>query len=271
MKKFRLALIQVNAGRDWKKNLARIDRLCREALSRPTDLIALPETFASRDRPSRLAWHAGEVTPQIIQHFQAWACRSQTAFLLGSVVEPSASDRRFYNTSILIDERGKVAARYRKIHLFDIGLKGRVVTSESRHIRPGRRIVIAKVKGVPLGLSICYDLRFPELYRQQARQGARILLVPANFTYETGKAHWETLLRARAIENQAFVAAPGQSGTHPVTGIRSWGHSMVIDPWGKVLKKAGARGEKVLRLELDLASQERLRRDFPVLKHRRLP
>ncbi len=268
IKKLRVACLQTNAGRNWQVNLRRLDRQVDAALRQGARLLAFPETFACRDTAAKLTNNARYVTPVLIDHFRQRARQEGAAFLLGSIMETSPVRNRVYNTSVLISEKGKVAAKYRKIHLFDIALRGKVTIRESRHILPGCRVVTGTALGVKVGLSVCYDLRFPELYRRLAHQGARIFFVPANFTHTTGKAHWEVLLRARAIENQAFVVAPGQSGTHPDTGIRSYGSSLVIDPWGEPLRQAPISGEHVLVTDLDLSEQARLRRSFPVLRHR---
>ena len=217
--------------------------------------------------PSRqLSKIASQVTPLVIDEFQKWARQNKTAVLLGSILEP-APGGKFYNTSLLISEYGKIAARYRKIHLFDNRLKN-VKSRESRHIARGHKIVTGKVWGIRAGLTVCYDLRFPELFRQLVRKGARVIFVPSNFTFETGKAHWEILLRARAIENLAFIAAPAHTGTHPSTGIRRFGTSLIIDPWGEILQKGSLSREQILIADLDLARQTALRKVFPVLSHR---
>lgn len=271
MKRYlRLACIQNNAGSDWKKNLIRVNDLVKKALRYKVELIAFPETFCARESHDQSSSMAHEVTPRIIWHFCDLAKKNQVAFLLGSVTETSPQKTRFYNTSILISETGRIAARYRKIHLFDIKLKGRVVNRESKWIFPGRRIETGRVWGMRMGLTVCYDLRFPELFRRLVGQGARLVFVPANFTETTGKDHWEVLLRARAIENQIFVVAPGQVGIHPVSKIPSFGTSLVIDPWGRVLARGSQKREEILIAQLDFSFQDRLRREFPVLRHRRL-
>jgi predicted amidohydrolase len=188
--------------------------------------------------------------------------------LLGSIPERIEGSRRIYNTSVLLAPDGHVLATYRKIHLFDIDLPGLEHLKESRGVAPGGAVVVADAAVAPIGLSICYDVRFPELYREEARQGARVLAVPSAFTERTGKAHWETLLRARAIENLAFVFAPAQVGVHG-RGRSSHGHSMIVDPWGTILAQVGD-GEGVAVAELDFDLQDRLRRDLPALTHRRL-
>ncbi|HXV27861.1 MAG TPA: carbon-nitrogen hydrolase family protein [bacterium] len=262
--------MQINAGTDWQKNLKKIDGLTHRALRLKARVIALPETFCARTYSDQFRELAGEVTPQVIRRFQETARQTKTAFLLGSLLELSKEKTRFYNTSYLISEKGKITARYRKIHLFDIFMKKQVKVSESEHIRPGRQIAVGHVWKIRAGLTICYDLRFPELYRRLVRLGSRIIFVPSNFTETTGKAHWEVLLRARAVENQAFIIAPAQVGIHPANGIRSFGTSLVVDPWGNVLARGDRQREGVIMANLRLEFQDWLRRSFPVLKHRAL-
>jgi predicted amidohydrolase len=174
-----------------------------------------------------------------------------------------------HNTSVLIGPDGNTLAHYRKIHLFDIDLPGMEHLKESKAIQPGREPVVAEASFGKLGLSICYDLRFPELYRALTRRGARILAVPSAFTERTGRDHWELLLRARAIENLAYVFAPAQVGEHG-PGRSSWGHAMIVGPWGDVLAEVEEPGEGVALAELDFERQDRLRRELPALDHVRL-
>jgi predicted amidohydrolase len=187
----------------------------------------------------------------------------------GSVLEDAGE--RVFNTSVLLDRAGELVARYRKIHLFDADPPGAVPSRESFVFAPGDEVVVAQTEFGRAGLSICYDVRFPELYRQLAVQGATIAFVPAAFRYETGVDHWEVLLRARAIEDQVFVIAPAQWGTWGAPGRerRNFGQSLVADPWGLVLARA-PDGVGITVAELDLAETERVRRILPALRHRRL-
>lgn len=263
-KKIRVACLQVNAGSDWRKNVRRIEKQIEAARRSHPHLIALPENCFWRGPREQLAEVASQ-TEGLIRHFQTWSRKSKIALLIGSVVERAGAKGKYFNTSVLISETGTIA-RYRKIHLFDVNLKT-VKVQESKTVAAGTKVVTAKVCGVTVGLSICYDLRFPELYRALAEKGSRLLFVPANFTHTTGQAHWEILLRARAIENQCFVIAPAQCGT-PSNGIRSFGTSLIVDPWGKILAKAGQEKEQTLIAELNLQSQQQLMQSFPVLQHR---
>ncbi|BCY06174.1 hydrolase [Actinoplanes sp. L3-i22] len=186
----------------------------------------------------------------------------------GSFHEIGPDEDRTFNTTLLFRPDGSLAASYRKIHLYDVEIAGRVSYQESRTVAPGERTVVAEVDGVPTGLSICYDLRFPELYRQLAIAGAKILVVPAAFMLHTGRDHWEVLLRARAIENQCFVLAAGQIGDHE-PGRTCFGRSMIIDPWGTVLAQAPDT-ESVVLADLDLGRLETIRAELPSLANRRL-
>jgi predicted amidohydrolase len=198
----------------------------------------------------------------------ALARKLNITLLLGSLPEKVVGDARVRNTSVLLGPDGQTLALYRKMHLFDIDLPGMEHLKESRSVVAGNEVVTVQTAFGPVGLSICYDLRFPELYRELVRRGARVLAVPSAFTERTGKAHWEVLLRARAIENLAYVVAPAQVGTH-APGRASHGHALIVDPWGDVLAQV-PDGEGVAVAELDFTRLERLRRELPALSHGRL-
>ena len=195
--------------------------------------------------------------------------RRHGLWLLGGSFPEAAGEGRVFNTSLLLSPEGAIVAAYRKIHLFDVDLRpqGGAEFRESAHVAPGQEVVVAKTPFGGLGLSVCYDLRFPELYRAQSERGVRFLAVPAAFAVETGRDHWEVLLRARAIENQAFVVAPAQCGRHSPERA-SYGRSLIVDPWGLVLARAPDR-PGVIVADCDLAAQDRLRASLPVLAHRR--
>ena len=269
-KNLRVACVQVNASSDWKKNLQSIRKQVEKAAAAKVQLIALPENFCWRGQAKQLSYIANQITPLVLQEFKILARRFRLTFLLGSLIEPSKQKRRYFNTSFLISSEGRIIAKYRKIHLFDISLRNKVVTQESRYIAPGRHITIGKVRNIPVGLTICYDLRFPELFRRLVGLGSEIIFVPSNFTETTGRAHWEILLRARAIENQVFIVAPAQVGKHPANQIQSFGTSLVIDPWGRILARGDRRKEGVLIALLKMDFLRKLRRSFPVLGHRRV-
>jgi len=268
-----VAIAQMTSTADVERNLAMAESLIAQAAARGAALAALPENFA-------FLRSEGEAVPEPQALDGAWvrrmadcARRHRMALLLGSIPERIEGDARVHNTSILLGADGAPIAIYRKIHLFDIDLPGMEHLKESRAVRPGEVLVAADVPlpdggAARLGLTICYDLRFPELYRALVKAGARILAVPSAFTERTGKDHWEVLLRARAIENLAYVIAPAQVGIHG-RGRASHGHALVVDPWGTVIAQV-ADGEGVAVAELDLDRQDRLRRELPALDHVRL-
>ncbi len=226
--------------------------------------------FAFIRREGQRFPHAQAVDGPILDRVRDWARELGVRILAGSIAESAPGSERVYNTSALIGPRGEIDAVYRKMHLFDVDLRagGGGVYTESKSIAPGDEVVVAETEIGPVGLSICYDLRFPELYRAQAERGARWLTVPSAFARQTGKDHWEVLLRARAIENQAFVLAPAQCGVHGPDRA-SHGRSLIVDPWGLVIAQLGDRpGVAVADCSLDELA--RVRESLPVLRHRRL-
>ena len=267
-----VAAAQMTSTADVEKNLAAAEALVAEGARRGATLVGLPENFAFLRSEGEPIPDAQALDGPWVRRMAEAARRHRVAVLLGSLPERIPGDTRVHNTSVLLDATGATRAVYRKIHLFDIDVPGMEHLKESKAVRPGDEPVLAAVEGpggpVALGLTICYDLRFPELYRDLTRRGARVLAVPSAFTDRTGKDHWEVLLRARAIENLAFVFAPAQSGVHG-KGRASHGHAMVVDPWGAVLAQV-PDGEGVAVAELDFDRQDRLRRELPALAHRRL-
>jgi predicted amidohydrolase len=241
----------------------------REAAASGATLIALPEMFAYLRREGQRFPHAQGVDGEIVTRVRGWARELAVRILAGSIAESVPGSERVYNTSVLIGASGAVEAVYRKIHLFDVDLGATGgVFAESKSIAPGEEVVVADTEIGGVGLSVCYDLRFPELYRAQSARGARWLLVPSAFARATGKDHWEVLLRARAIENQCFVLAPAQCGVHSPERA-SHGRSLIVDPWGIVLAQLGdAPGVAIA--DCPLAELERVRASVPALTHRRL-
>ena len=263
------AAIQMNAGPDKPANLERAERLIRVGAARGANLIALPEVFNWRGKRNEQAAAAETLDGQTLTLMSRLARELQIHIVAGSITEqPPHGDSRCYNTSVLLGPDGKQIAVYRKIHLFDIDLPGRVTVRESDTKLAGDDVVTAKTPLGTIGLSICYDLRFPELYRRLTFAGAQIIAIPSAFTFPTGEAHWEALIRARAIENQAYVIAPAQFGPN-VYGYSDYGNSMIVDPWGRVLARASDQ-EGVVVAPIDLEYQERVRRELPALKHARL-
>jgi predicted amidohydrolase len=263
----RVAAVQLNSTADLPANLASADRLTRDAAADGARLIVLPEkwTAIGTDEQSRAA--AQTLDGPAIAWARATARELGVDLVAGSILERVPGQVKLANTSVHVDPEGELRATYRKLHMFDVEVAGRTYR-ESELEQPGEEIVVSQTAdGVPLGLSICYDLRFPELYRILAVRGARVIAVPAAFTLATTRDHWETLLRARAIENQAFVIAANQFGAHP-GGQRSGGRSMIVDPWGLILAQAPDR-EGYALAELDLERQLEIRAQLPSLANRR--
>jgi deaminated glutathione amidase len=263
------AVVQMRSTADVAANLATASRLVEEAAARGAHFVSLPENFAFLRSEGEPVPEAQAIDGEWVARMGALARAHRLLLLLGSLPERAPGDTRVYNTSVLIGRDGRTLACYRKIHLFDIDLPGIAHLKESRAVIPGEDVVVADTELGAIGLSICYDLRFPELYRRQATRGARVLAVPSAFTDRTGKDHWEVLLRARAIENLAYVVAAAQWGAH-APGRASHGHALIVDPWGSVLAQV-PDGEGVALAELDFDRQDRLRRELPALSHIRLP
>ena len=272
-----IAAVQMTSGEDVDANLERCRELVREAATAGALIVGLPENFAylgsSQDHRLAIAEElpsAGERQEPgpILTAMRALALKAGVWLLLGGFPERGRDGTRIRNTSLLLDPEGTIVAVYRKLHLFDVDVPGGRRFRESETVEPGSDVVVAATPWGGLGLSICYDLRFPELYRAMAAQAARIIAVPSAFTYETGKDHWHVLLRARAIENQAYVMAPAQFGAHGPTR-RSYGHALVVDPWGAVIAECGDQEGFALG-RLDFAYQDKVRAALPCLGHRRI-
>jgi deaminated glutathione amidase len=264
-----VAALQMTSGNDRDANLAIAERLLQAAAERGARIAVLPENFslmAVRDAERRAHAEADGSGP--VQDFLGrTAARLGIWIVAGSVPLRLASGERHAQACLVYDAQGERAARYDKIHLFDVELPDRAESyRESAHMAPGEQVVAVDTPAGRLGLSVCYDLRFPELYRRLQVEGAQWLIVPAAFTATTGAAHWEALLRARAIENLCYVVASAQWGTHP-NGRQTWGHSLVVDYWGRILTEL-AEGEGVVTAALDLHAQAEARRKFPALAHR---
>jgi deaminated glutathione amidase len=262
----RAAAIQINSTQDVERNLASADRHVRAAAADGAELIVLPEKWSVLGTGADLRAGAQPLDGEAIAWARATARELGVDLIAGSISERVEGSEKLRNTSVHIGPGGEVAAVYRKLHLFDVEVDG-TRYAESEHEDPGDEPVLTTARGVEVGMSICYDLRFPELYRGLALRGARILTVPAAFTLATTRDHWEVLLRARAIENQAFVIAPNQIGEHP-PGNRSGGRSMIIDPWGLVLAVAPDKETHVIA-DLDMEQLAAVRERLPALRHAR--
>jgi predicted amidohydrolase len=264
-----VAVIQLNSQEDVSANLVRVRALVEDAAKAGAELVALPENFAfmgPEDDKRRIAERVpdGPIAKAVIESARA----AKVWVVAGGMPEASDDADRPFNTSLLVAPDGSLAARYRKVHLFDVDLPDGTKLFESKATTAGSEPVVHDLGEAKLGMTICYDLRFPELYRKLVGAGVRIVTVPAAFTLTTGKDHWHVLLRARAIENQVFVLAAAQHGKHP-KGRQTYGKSLIVDPWGDVLAQC-AEGEGFAIARLDFAAQDRVRASLPCLSHRRM-
>jgi predicted amidohydrolase len=266
----RVAAIQLNSTGEVARNVETAERLVRGAAADGAELAVLPEKWNLLGDSATLLQGAEPLDGPTVSAARSWARELGIHLVAGSIAERSDDLDKSFNTSILIGPEGELEASYRKIHMFDVDVGG-VAYRESEHEEPGDEIVTAELggalEGVTIGMSVCYDLRFPELYRILAVRGATVITVPSAFTLETGRDHWDVLLRARAIENQAFVVAANQIGEAP-PHYRSYGRSAILDPWGVVLAQAPDE-ECFIAADLDLDLQDRVRRMLPSLANRR--
>jgi predicted amidohydrolase len=263
----RAAAVQLNSTDDLKGNRAAADRLVRAAVANGAELVVLPEKWNALGTREQMAAAAEPLDGPSISWARELAAELAIDLVAGSIVERVQGRAKTMNTSVHVGPDGEVRAVYRKIHMFDVEVDG-TVYRESDEEDPGDEVVVSELDGgVTLGMSVCYDLRFPELFRILALRGAEILVIPSAFTLATTRDHWETLLRARAIENQCFVVAPNQIGAHP-PGPRSGGRSLIVDPWGLPLAMA-SDGETAIVAELDLDRLSDVRRTLPSLANRR--
>ena len=268
----RVALVQTTTPADPSEGLAHVAPLIRRAVQGGARLVLTPEgtNLLVQDRDRREALLADEGDDGAVAGLKALAAELGVWLLIGSAIVKSgrADDARAANRSLLIDDRGETVARYDKLHVYDVDLPTGERWRESAAVRPGERAVVAPTPWGGLGLTVCYDVRFPHLFRTLARAGADMIAVPAAFTVPTGEAHWETLLRARAIETGCFILAPAQGGSH-ADGRRTWGRSTVVGPWGEVIGRLDHDRPDVLFADLDLSAVGRARRAVPQLTHDR--
>lgn len=267
---FLAAAVQLTCTSDEPANLATASALIGLAAATGASLVVTPEnTNFLGPHPDKVA-RAQPIGGEVTQRFAELARKHKIHLVLGSFNEKSDEPKRVYNTSVLFGPDGDVLAAYRKLHLFDVDVNPETRFKESDTCKPGEDVVVADTALGKIGLTICYDLRFPELYRALVDRGAEIITIPSAFTLTTGKDHWEPLVRARAIETQTYVLAPGQHGHHDDAGLRqSWGHSMIVDPWGAVIGQA-SDGPGVAMATVDLARVRRVRAQIPVQQHRRI-
>ncbi len=263
----RAGAVQLNSTEDTDRNLETADRLVREAAARGAELVVLPEKWSVLGTAEQMAAGAQPLGGGFIEWARAAARELGIDLVAGSIVERVPDAAKSSNTSVHIGPDGALRAVYRKLHMFDVEVDG-TRYAESEHEQAGDEVVLSELAGaIKLGMSICYDIRFPELFRLLALGGAEVIAVPSAFTLATTRDHWEVLLRARAIENQCFVVAPNQIGAHP-PGNRSGGRSLIVDPWGVVLASAPDT-ETAIVADLDFGVLRDVRRRLPVLSHRR--
>ncbi len=262
----RVGLVQINSQEDRQRNVTRAIELIEAAAAQGANFVALPECVTFLGRKEHHAANAETLDGDTAQAFAQTAKRLGIWLHGGSIIEKGPDGAKDYNTTMVFNPAGERIATYRKIHLFDVDIAPGSYRESDTYL-PGDQVVNTDIASINVGLSICYDVRFPELYRLLALAGAKVLMVPAAFTAFTGKDHWEVLLRARAIENQCYVLAPAQWGEHPV-GRQCYGRSMIINPWGTVMATA-TDGEGVIVADLDMAELARLRTSVPSLANRR--
>ena len=266
--KLNVAAVQLSSGSDVARNVDEAERLINVAADWGAQYVQLPEYFNYLGPFSGFE-RAAETIPGPTTTRMTVLARSRGVTLhLGSLLETSTDKGKFFNTSVVIDPNGEIVATYRKVHLFDVDVPGAVVHRESDIIAPGDEMVVARLTQFDLGLSVCFDLRFPELYRALALAGAEVMAIPAAFNAVTGRAHWDLLVRARAIENLVFVVAAAQVGTTD-EGIATYGHSIIVDPWGVVLAESLSEKPDVVVATLDLSDVQRRRGQIAVLDFRR--
>jgi len=264
---FQAAVVQFSSGESKTENVESAIHYVSEAAGKGCNLVVLPEFFSFIGPQEALPEAAEPIPGPTIEKFRKTARELQVAILCGSIAEISDIPGKVRNTSVFISETGEILAKYRKIHLFDIDLPGEVTYRESTYIEAGEEVVVFSWHDILIGLAVCYDLRFPELFRRMMQAGAQVVLLPAAFTLQTGRYHWQPLLRARAIENQVYLCAANQKGENPHY-FSTYGHSAIIDPWGRTLcEMPGETG--ISRASVDLRELKRIRTQSPILTHTR--
>lgn len=263
----KIACVQMTTACDPSANLKLIEAQVQEAAKAGADIVALPETctFMEKNRAAMQARLETQGDSQVLATLQNIAKANGVTLLVGSLILADEDSDKAVNRSVLIAADGQLQAQYDKIHMFDVELEDGERHHESAAYQAGAALVTAEVQGVTLGLSICYDLRFPNLYRRLAAAGAQVIFVPSAFTQQTGAAHWHVLLRARAIETGCFIVAPAQIGHHE-NGRETYGHSLIINPWGRIIAEADA-DDALIMAEVDISLSDRARRQIPALQH----
>ncbi|MCP4273602.1 MAG: carbon-nitrogen hydrolase family protein [Gammaproteobacteria bacterium] len=264
--KFIVAAIQLCSNEDKDRNLNLVDKFIENAVKDGASVVVLPEMFNCCGHTKVMVEKAEDIPGRTINFLSDKARTHRIYIVCGSIFE-KVGNSMVHNTSVLVGPSGEILAKYSKIHLFDVDIQDKIRYKESENVLAGHKIISANMGDVSVGLSICYDLRFCELYRSLALKGVKIIFIPSAFTSTTGEYHWEPLVKARAIENQVFVVAANQIGTSP-NNITCYGKSMIVDPWGRVLAKA-KDNENVIFAEIDLDLLEEVRTEIPLFEHRR--
>lgn len=262
------ATIQLNATGTREQNVAKAIQMVEQAAASGAQLIVLPELFNGYGDLGPIVQQAEPIPGPTSERLRRSAQECGVWLVAGSICEQSSDPSRGFNTSLFFAPDGSLLARYRKLHLFEANVPGNASVCESDHMLRGDDVMTVSTELATFGLAICYDLRFPELFRQMSARGMEVLLFPSAFTYATGKDHWHILLRARAIENQCFVVAANQCGQH-TERLKSYGHSLILDPWGRILAEAGEE-EAIIYARLDGVRLKSVREVLPALKNRRL-
>lgn len=262
----RIALIQLSAGPNKEENLEKAVSFVKSAAQKGAKFILLPEIFIFRGELSENKKNVVEKIPGPTTKKLAQLAKMYGVYILAGSIFEQATSKKAYNTSVLISPSGKILSQYRKINLFNACI-GKNVICEADHFMSGQKSASTRVEGFQVGLSICFDLRFPELYRAYFKKGVQIITVPSAFTQKTGEAHWEILLRARAIENQAFVLAPNQVGEDH-RGVKTYGNSMVVDPWGRILARGSGDREEIIFADISLDHIHDVQKILPLTRRR---
>ena len=265
MSKFLMAVIQIDSQADKQANLDKVGKFIDEAAARGAQFVSMPENVHFCGSKEGTFASAEPVPGPMSEFFAAKAKQHKIWLHCGSIGEVIPGETKLYNTTLLYDPNGELAGKYEKIHMYDVEIKNGPSTRESDTKKSGNKVVVCDTEFCKVGLSICYDMRFPEIYRIMALKGAKVLFVPANYTMFTGKDHWECILKTRAIENQCYVVAPGQFGKKPA--FQAYGRSMIINPWGVTIACAEDR-EQVIYAEIDTDYVDQVREQLPSLKNR---
>ncbi len=262
----RAAICQMQVVAEKQYNLDKAARMIAQAAGMGARLVVLPEVFNGPYDSSLFSAYA-ETVPGSTFDFLAQSARRHGIVLVGGSFIERAENNQIYNTSYIFDAEGNVLGHHRKIHLFDVDIPGQITFQESSVLSSGQDITVVDHEDMHIGLMICYDVRFPELARAMTLKGADLLVIPAGFNRTTGPLHWELLMRSRAVDNQVFVLAAG-SAFNPDSSYQAWGHSMIVDPWGKIIAQTGDE-ENIVLADLDFSIVEQVRRELPLLKHRK--